>query len=126
VLSRILKGEPATAADYLDLLAARDALIDDVAQTVWPRFDALVAPTVPVAPPRIAALEADDGAFARMNALMLRNPSAFNFLDACALSLPCHARDAAPVGLMLAAAPHRDDALLAIGQAVEAVLNTLR
>jgi aspartyl-tRNA(Asn)/glutamyl-tRNA(Gln) amidotransferase subunit A len=126
VLSRILKGEPATAADYLDLLAARDALIDDVAQTVWPRFDALVAPTVPVAPPRVAELEADDGAFARMNALILRNPSAFNFLDACALSLPCHARDAAPVGLMLAAAPHRDDALLAIGQAVEAVLNTLR
>jgi Asp-tRNA(Asn)/Glu-tRNA(Gln) amidotransferase A subunit family amidase len=56
----------------------------------------------------------------------LKDPYVFDFLDACALSLPCHARDAAPVGLMLAAAPHRDDALLAIGQAVEAVLNTLR
>jgi aspartyl-tRNA(Asn)/glutamyl-tRNA(Gln) amidotransferase subunit A len=126
VLSRILKGEPATAADYLDLLAAREALLDEVARTVWPRFDALVAPTVPIVPPRIAELEADDDAFTRTNALVLRNPSAFNFLDACALSLPCHPRDAAPVGLMLAAAPHRDDALLAIGQAVEAVLNTIR
>ncbi|PCE28564.1 amidase [Burkholderia ubonensis] len=126
VLSRILKGEPASAADYLDLLAARHALLDEAAHTVWSRFDALVAPTVPIVPPRIAALEADDDAFARTNALILRNPSAFNFLDACALSLPCHPRDAAPVGLMLAAAPHRDDALLAIGQAVEAVLNTIR
>ncbi|KVQ77269.1 amidase [Burkholderia ubonensis] len=126
VLTRILKGEPASAADYLDLLAARHALLDEAAHTVWSRFDALVAPTVPVVPPRIAELETDDDAFARANALILRNPSAFNFLDACALSLPCHPRDAAPVGLMLAAAPHRDDALLAIGQAVEAVLNTIR
>ncbi|UXU88764.1 amidase [Burkholderia sp. S-53] len=126
VLTRILKGEPASAADYLDLLAARAAMLDEAAHTVWSRFDALVAPTVPVVPPRIAELEADDDAFTRTNALILRNPSAFNFLDACALSLPCHPRDAAPVGLMLAAAPHRDDALLAIGQAVEAVLNTIR
>ncbi|MGS0894945.1 amidase [Burkholderia stagnalis] len=126
VLTRILKGEPASAADYLDLLAARQAMLDEAAHTVWARFDALVAPTVPVVPPRIAELEADDAAFTRTNALILRNPSAFNFLDACALSLPCHPRDAAPVGLMLAAAPHRDDALLAIGQAVEAVLNTIR
>ncbi|KVM55939.1 amidase [Burkholderia ubonensis] len=126
VLTRILKGEPASAADYLDLLAARHALLDEAAHTVWSRFDALVAPTVPVVPPRIAELETDDDAFTRANALILRNPSAFNFLDACALSLPCHPRDAAPVGLMLAAAPHRDDALLAIGQAVEAVLNTIR
>lgn len=126
VLTRILKGQPASAADYLDLIAAREAVLDEAARTLWPRVDAVLAPTVPVAPPRIADLEHDDDAFARTNALMLRNPSAFNFLDACALSLPCHPRDAAPVGLMLAAPPHRDDALLAIGQAVEAVLATIR
>ncbi len=126
VLSRILKGEPASAADYLDLVAARAAVLDEAEHTIWQRFDALVAPTVPVVPPRIADLEPDDEAFTRTNALILRNPSAFNFLDACALSLPCHPRDAAPVGLMLAAGPHRDDALLSIGQAVEAVLDTIR
>ena len=47
-------------------------------------------------------------------------------LDGCAISLPAHREGEVPVGLMLAAAPHRDDALLAIGQAVEAVLNTIR
>jgi aspartyl-tRNA(Asn)/glutamyl-tRNA(Gln) amidotransferase subunit A len=125
VLVRILKGQPASAADYLDLVAERTALLD-AARTLWQRFDAIVAPTVPVVPPRVADLVHDDDAFGRTNALILRNPSAFNFLDTCALSLPCHRRGDAPVGLMLAGAPHGDDALLAIGRAAEAVLNTIR
>ncbi|AMV41876.1 amidase [Paraburkholderia caribensis] len=125
VLARILKGQPATAADYLDLLAERAAVLAE-AQAMWQRFDAVVAPTVPIVPPRVAGLVDDDEAFFRANGLVLRNPSAFNFLDACAISLPCHPRGGAPVGLMLAAAPHADDALLGTGRAVEAVLNTIR
>jgi aspartyl-tRNA(Asn)/glutamyl-tRNA(Gln) amidotransferase subunit A len=126
VLARILQGQPASAADYLDLLAERAALLYAAAHALWQRFDAIVAPTVPVLPPRIADLEHDDDAFARINALVLRNPGAFNFLDACALSLPCHARGEAPVGMMLAGAPHGDDALIGIGRAAEAVLNSIR
>lgn len=125
VLVRILKGQAASAADYLDLVAERTAVLE-AARALWQRFDAIVAPTVPVVPPRLADLEHDDDVFGRTNALILRNPSAFNFLDACALSLPCHARGEAPVGLMLAGAPHGDDALLGVGRAVEAVLNTIR
>jgi aspartyl-tRNA(Asn)/glutamyl-tRNA(Gln) amidotransferase subunit A len=125
VLARILKGQPASAVDYLDLVAERNALLE-AARALWQRFDAIVAPTVPVVPPRVADLVHDDDAFGRVNALILRNPSAFNFLDSCALSLPCHPRGSAPVGLMLAGAPHADDALLAIGRAAEAVLNTIR
>jgi aspartyl-tRNA(Asn)/glutamyl-tRNA(Gln) amidotransferase subunit A len=120
-----VKGAPATAADYLDLLQARAAMIEQ-ARTLWQRFDAIVCPTVPVVPPRIADLEHDDEAFGRINALILRNPSVFNFLDSCALSLPCHPRGEAPVGLMLAGAPFGDDVLLSIGRAVEAVLETTR
>ncbi|CDY74008.1 Asp-tRNAAsn/Glu-tRNAGln amidotransferase A subunit and related amidases [Caballeronia glathei] len=126
VLTRIMKGEPASAADYIDLLQARAAMIEAARTTLWQRFDAVLCPTVPVAPPRIADLEHDDDAFGQANALMLRNPSAFNFLDACALSLPCHPRGEAPVGLMLVGAPQGDDALLSIGRAVEAVLETTR
>ncbi|MCX4150824.1 MULTISPECIES: amidase [Paraburkholderia] len=126
VLVRILKGQPASAVDYLDLLAERQAMLDEAARTLWQRFDAVVAPTVPVVPPRVADLIDDDEAFGRTNALILRNPSVFNFLDACALSLPCHLRGDAPVGLMLAGAPHVDDALLAIGRGAQAVLNAIR
>jgi aspartyl-tRNA(Asn)/glutamyl-tRNA(Gln) amidotransferase subunit A len=101
-------------------------MIDAARTTLWQRFDAIVCPTVPVVPPRIAELERDDELFLRTNALILRNPTAFNFLDACALSLPCHPRGDAPVGLMLAGAPNNDDTLLSIGRAVEAVLATTR
>src|SRR5580698_3427076 len=125
LLVRILKGQPASAADYLDLVAERTALLD-AARKLWQRFDAIVAPTVPVVPPRVADLVHDDDAFGRTNALILRNPSAFNFLDTCALSLPCHRHGDAPVGLMLASAPHADDALLAIGRGAEAVLKAIR
>ena len=86
-------------------------------------FDVLIAPTVAVTAPLIAEVESD---FDRLNALILRNPTVFNFLDSCALSLPCHPRGEAPVGLMLAGAPFGDDALLSIGRAVEAVLETTR
>nr|WP_322047062.1 amidase [Paraburkholderia sp. J67] len=126
VLVRILKGEPASAADYLDLIAARAAVMAEAQATLWSRFDAVIAPTVPIAPPAVAPLAADDEVFTRTNALVLRNPSAFNFLDACALSLPVHRHGAAPVGLMLVGAPYADDALLSIGRGVEAVLAPLR
>ena len=126
VLVRVKKGEAALAADYLDLLAERAALMEDAQRTLWHRFDAIVAPTVPIAPPRVADCDADDAAYARINALVLRNPSVFNLLDACAISLPCHPRGQAPVGLMLAGAPHADDALLATALAVERVLESIR
>jgi len=54
--------------------------------------------------------------------MILRNPSVINFLDGCALSLPCHAAGEAPVGLMLAAAGGNDRKILEIGLAVEAAL----
>ncbi|MGN6805315.1 MAG: amidase [Trinickia sp.] len=126
VLARILKGESARATDYLDLIAERAALMKAAEETLWQHFDAIVAPTVPIAPPRVADCDRDDATYARINALVLRNPSTFNVLDACAVSLPCHARGDAPVGLMLAAGPHRDDALLGVALAVERVLDSIR
>jgi aspartyl-tRNA(Asn)/glutamyl-tRNA(Gln) amidotransferase subunit A len=55
---------------------------------------------------------------------MLRNPTLINFLDGCALSLPCHRPGDAPVGLMLAAPAGGDADLLALGTAAEAALAT--
>ena len=53
-----------------------------------------------VAPPLQPLLD-DDEAFFATNALLLRNPSVVNYLDGCALSLPCQAPDELPVGLMV-------------------------
>jgi aspartyl-tRNA(Asn)/glutamyl-tRNA(Gln) amidotransferase subunit A len=120
VLSRIRRGQTMSAADLLELLQARTRWIAAVEQRIA-GHDAMLMPTVPIVAPTLAEL-ADDAAYYRANALILRNPSFINFLDGCALSLPCHAAGTAPVGLMLAAAGGRDRSVLALGMAVEACL----
>ena len=121
VSSRIRGGEKMGAADYIDLVAARRRWIAQVEARVA-GFDALVLPTVPIVAPRIADLQASDEAYFAANGLILRNPTLINFLDGCALSLPCHAPGTAPVGLMLAGPAMSDARILALGEAVEAAL----
>lgn len=121
VVSRMRAGEQMGAADYIDLLVARRRWIEQVEARVA-GFDALVLPTVPVLAPRIDELEASDQAFFAANGRILRNPALINFLDGCALSLPCHEPGAAPVGLMLAAPGGADRHLLGLGLGVERLL----
>lgn len=121
VALRMRRGAALSAADYLDLQAARREWMGRM-HAALQGFDALLSPTVPLVAPPIAALEASDEAFFRVNALLLRNPSVVNLLDGCALSLPCHLPGTAPVGLMLWQRGARDDALLDTALAVEAAL----
>jgi len=121
VLARIRIGQTATGADYIDLLAARATAIAQ-AHGALDGFDAFVMPTVPIVPPAIAALEADAAHFAKTNALVLRNPSVVNFLDGCAVSLPCAPRGEAPVGLTVAGLANADERVLRIAAAIERVV----
>lgn len=116
VLSRILRGKEQGAADYLELQQARADFQRRVGDIVAP-YDALLMPTVPIVAPRLSELQADE-AYTRINMLVLRNPSIVNFLDGCAISLPCHRAGELPVGLMLTAAHGSDRRLLAIAEAV--------
>ena len=122
---RMRGGEAMGAADYIDLLAARRRWIAQVEARIA-GFDALLMPTVPVVAPRIDALTNSDEAYFAANGLMLRNPTLINFLDGCALSLPCHAEGEPPVGLTLAGAGGRDADVLALGLGVEDVLRSAR
>lgn len=123
VLFRIMKGEHALASDYLDLMAARQAM-RAAAQQTFGAYDAFLMPTVPIVAPRVDALISDDDAFAATNALLLRNPSAINFLDGCAMSVPCHTQGDAPVGLSITGLTDTDAAILALGQAVDTLFST--
>ncbi len=114
---RIKLGEKMSAADYIDCLRQRRDWIARMEAELAP-FDALLMPTVPLVAPPIAELEASDDAFFHANRLLLRNPSAINLLDGCAISLPCHAAGTLPVGLMLAAPAMRDGHLLAVARAI--------
>jgi aspartyl-tRNA(Asn)/glutamyl-tRNA(Gln) amidotransferase subunit A len=114
VAIRIEQGRSMSAADYLDLLDARARIGRSVLDSIGE--DAIWAmPTVPHTAPEIAALEKDEPYFAT-NRLMLRNAALVNFLDGCAITLPCHAAGSAPVGLSLVAANNQDRRLLAVAR----------
>lgn len=121
VAQRTRRGEAISAADYIDLLDER-ARLQAAARERLQGLDAWLMPTVPLLAPRLADVAADDGRFFAANARALRNPSAINFLDGCALSLPCGAPGDLPVGLSVAGLHGSDARVLQVGRAVEACL----
>lgn len=128
VRSRIERGASMSAADYVDLVQARAAWTSRM-QTRLHGFDAVLSPTVPVVAPTIASLapgEARDAAFFHTNSLLLRNPSAINMLDGCALSLPCHVPGELPVGLMVWHGALHDDTVLNVSLQIEQTLNAIK
>ena len=122
VRARIERGQRQTAADYIDLLAARRRLIAEFDSSTQ-GYDAILLPTVPIIAPRIADLD-HEADYLRTNMLILRNSAVGNFLDRCAISLPCHRAGDAPVGLMLMGETMGDQRLFAIAAAVETALST--
>lgn len=120
VRHRMERGAAITAADYIDLLAARRDIIASLDEVTAP-FDVVAMPTTPILPPRVTVL-VDDAAFFRANGLALRNPSLANFLDRCSISIPAHRMGEAPVGFMLMAPAGADHRLFAIAAAIEALL----
>jgi len=120
VRKRILRGEGMSAAAYLDLIAARADIVARF-DAVTRDYDAVLMPTCPLSPPPIAALE-DEAEYGRVNLLQLRNPSIGNFLDRCAISLPCHRAGEPPVGLMLMGETMGDATLLRVAAGVEQAL----
>ncbi len=120
VMRRIAMAENISAADYLDYLQRRAAMIASFSR-LFAGVDAVIMPTTLNTPPPVAAL-ADDKEYLRYNAMSLRNTYIGNFLNGCAISLPMSRPAEAPTGLMLLAPWGQDDGLLAVAAAVEAAI----
>ncbi|MBC7182657.1 MAG: amidase, partial [Marinobacter sp.] len=120
VSSRIQRGANISAADYLGLCRRRQARKQQADQWLQD-YDGLLAPTVAVVPPRFEELTDDDD-YARLNLLVLRNPTVANMLDLCAISLPNYSPDELPSGLMLVGRNGTDDTLLRLAHAIEGAL----
>ena len=120
VLTRIQRGATQSAADYIELVAARRTFIDAVEKRIA-GFDALLMPTTPILPPLSDSLQSD-AEFFRVNGLALRNPAVINLLDGCAISVPDHEEDEAPTGLMVCCGGGRDRELLRHAAAAAAVV----
>jgi aspartyl-tRNA(Asn)/glutamyl-tRNA(Gln) amidotransferase subunit A len=120
VRTRIERAAAMSAVDYIKLLAARaDVIARTAPRTV--AYDALLLPTVAITPPPIEAFARDDD-YRHLNAHILRNTSAFNFLDRCAATVPIQPPGGAPVGLMIIGEHGDDRQLLSVARGIEAGL----
>jgi aspartyl-tRNA(Asn)/glutamyl-tRNA(Gln) amidotransferase subunit A len=117
---RILRGREMSAADYIELLAARIDFCKRVS-AVTSNYDAIVMPTCAVVAPTLEEVGTPQG-FTRKNMLLLRNTTVGNFLDRCGISLPCQAAGELPVGFMLMGETMADKRLLAIARSVASVV----
>ncbi len=120
VLVRIVRGREQDAADYIELLNIRADFIARIARRIR-KFDAVLMPTIPIVAPVLSDLTSDD-AYVKANGLALRNPSIVNFIDGCAITLPCHDPGTAPVGLSLFGLANTDADLLSVARVVEPIV----
>lgn len=123
VLARFERMEAIPAVDYIsrrnrliELAAAADAALAEI--------DALVGPTVPIAPPTVEQVSVAEEYF-RCNMAALRNTSIVNLLDLSAVSLPAGLDgEGLPVGLHLVGRNGADADILLVALAAESVLGT--
>jgi aspartyl-tRNA(Asn)/glutamyl-tRNA(Gln) amidotransferase subunit A len=118
---RILLGKDLSGADYVELTRLRAASTGEFESAAAP-FDAVLMPTVPRVAPTIAEATASDEAYFRWNGRILRNVGLVNFLDGCAVTVPCQEIGTAPVGLSVCGVAMSDRHTLAVAAAVEAAL----
>jgi amidase/aspartyl-tRNA(Asn)/glutamyl-tRNA(Gln) amidotransferase subunit A len=124
VLKRLMLGAGMKAHEYMDLVHARHDWIRRV-EVALLGYDAVLSPTTPITAPKISDVAPGaerDAEFFRVNGLLLRNTSAINTLDGCGISLPCHAPDELPVGLMAWHAAMHDDSILQLALLLEPLL----
>jgi aspartyl-tRNA(Asn)/glutamyl-tRNA(Gln) amidotransferase subunit A len=121
VAKRVMMGWEMSAEDYLTLIDLRAAFVREVEALAVP-YDAILMPTTPCVAPTIAETQASDEDYFRWNARIMRNTGLINFLDGCAVTLPCHARGTPPVGLMVCGTAMSDRRTLAVAAAVEQAL----
>ena len=122
VVARMMLGKGISAQDYLELHNRRNAWIAAAQQTLQ-GFDAMLSPTVPLVAPLMAPMRQDDELFFKVNRLLLRNPSAINYLNGCAWSLPCHQAGDLPVGLMVSGLAGQDMHLARVALSLEHLMN---
>ena len=118
ILARFRLGKAVSGPDSVAGWAAVEA-----ARVAWDaataRFDAILAPTVPILPPVLSRLIQDSDYYTTENLLTLRNTRVANLMGLPALTLPTGRPSC---GLMMMGAPGQEDSLLRIGQAAETAL----
>lgn len=118
ILARFRLGQEHSGPDYVAAWAKLEA-----ARVAYDRatagYDAVLAPTAPILPPKLERLKSDHDYYINENLLTLRNTRIANLLGLCALTLPTGTPSC---GMMMIGAPDQDSALLRLGAAAEKLL----
>ncbi len=123
ISSRIADGGTISAREYLKRLKRHEQL-GAAAQARFASVDVIAAPTVPIQPPLIAELNSLE-TYRPKNFACLSHTCVANYLGLCAITLPAGLdADGLPVGLMLMAAPHQEERLLAAALVCQTVLSS--
>ncbi len=120
VWKRMQLGESVTRQSQSQMMVYRRFWTDRM-NMILSEYDAVICPTVACIAPEISSIIDDDENFFLANSRILRNTGWVNSLDGCAITLPCHAKNEAPVGLQLVGAHARDAHILALARACEDV-----
>lgn len=112
-LDRVSSGRDVLAADYLAGMDELRAIRLD-AHDALAGLDALLCPTLPILPPRAAAVAADHELFRTRNLLASRNTRMANLLGLASVSIPTGTPSC---GLMLSVLPGREAQMLRTAQA---------
>ncbi len=119
-LDRVRETAGVSEAQYRQAL--RDLTTFNQQVRVFDTLDAVLSPTVPIAAPLLAELEALDSPALRQYELqhLLKNTFPFSSLWLPSVSVPCGFTDEGlPVGLQISAAPGADDVALRLAHAYE-------
>jgi len=102
VRKRLEAGDSVRAVDYMRALEARRIVLADF-EAAFEQVDAIIAPTVPVAAPRIGEKMATIGSEQEpVRSALIRFNRPANFTGLPAISLPCgFTREGLPIGLQL-------------------------
>ncbi len=121
VRARLEKGASVTAADYLDARTVVRRATQEFRECAI-QIDALLAPTVPIAAPRIGEERVTiAGAEEETRGALLRLCRPANLWGAPAISIPCGATEQGlPIGLQIVGFEGREAALFALAEVYEA------
>lgn len=128
VLVRMIgEGRRTSASDLLAVDVLRKQMTTDLSG-VFAKHDALLCPTTAIPAPSIEATDADfgaSGADAKLQTFDMTHP--FNMVPSCpALSLPAGLTgEGLPVAVQIVGMPFADETTLALGAAVEALIDPL-
>jgi len=120
ILDRFRGGAGVSAADYVAAWRTLETVRARWAQATA-GLDAVICPTVPILPPQLDRLMADDAYYKSENLLTLRNTRIGNLMGLSALTLPTGLPSC---GLHVLGRPMGEAALLRLGAGIEAALAT--